>query len=204
MQQQDIEMISLQQQQQQTKLTDPREVSISIIPNTSRNDLVLYASAPSLETSASEITMVGLETKESSSSPESNSNENNEQPPPPPQKSTPANITQKKQEYKEPERMSWKHYFLHVMTPIWHSFPNKVSEARDMLAAERTALSWQRTAYAILAIGIGVSRLNRKGHDPFVPKALGVLTAVISLLLIMYAHLRFYVVMKSMVDRKYL
>lgn len=122
MQAKDIEMVSMPS-------NFPRQVSFS--EASSKVDLAI--SSPPSNYELSEATIDVILDKESSAETEN-----------PPKKSKSdlptTSSTQKKEENKQPERMSWKHYFLHVMSPIWHSFPNKVSEARDMLAAVGTCV----------------------------------------------------------------
>jgi len=53
--------------------------------------------------------------------------------------------------------LTWGEYIRRIIIPRWVSIPNKGSEARDLLAAERTMLSWFRSGISLLAIGIAVS-----------------------------------------------
>ncbi|EFC50593.1 predicted protein [Naegleria gruberi] len=95
--------------------------------------------------------------------------------------------------------MSIKEFLKITILPRWYSVPNKVSEARDMLATERTMLSWYRTAFSILGVGIAVSRM-KKSDGSVIPKVVGAISCSLAMILIMYAHLRYYAVMKSLFE----
>ncbi|KAL9649420.1 hypothetical protein ABK040_014330 [Willaertia magna] len=100
------------------------------------------------------------------------------------------------------------HSIFHVPTllkgivPEWTYHENKGSEARDMLAVERTNLGWVRTGLSTLAIGIAVSKLLKSDNETsnILVKIVGTSCTLLAFLLFIYSYIRFQMVMKHLVE----
>ncbi|EFC50887.1 predicted protein [Naegleria gruberi] len=97
--------------------------------------------------------------------------------------------------------------YLMGFIPRWTFHPNKQSEARDLLAVERTQLAWVRTALSIVAIGIAVSKLLTSSSDTAEVKILmvsiGTIFVILGLLIFIYSFIRFQYATRRLIGGMY-
>ncbi|KAG2389210.1 hypothetical protein C9374_014610 [Naegleria lovaniensis] len=94
--------------------------------------------------------------------------------------------------------------FLMGFIPRWTFHPNKQSEARDLLAVERTQLAWVRTGLSTIAIGIAIAKLLTSDADSEAAKILmvtiGTIFIVLGLLIFCYSFVRFHYATRRLIS----
>ncbi|KAF0972333.1 hypothetical protein FDP41_009236 [Naegleria fowleri] len=97
--------------------------------------------------------------------------------------------------------------FLLGFIPRWTFHPNKQSEARDLLAVERTQLAWVRTGLSTIAIGIAIAKLLTTGSDSDAAKILmvtiGTIFIILGLLIFFYSFVRFHYATRRLISGVY-
>lgn len=100
---------------------------------------------------------------------------------------------------------SLKELLLTLVSPKWKIRDNSESTARDLLAAERTMLSWIRIALGASAISIGISKFVTPKHTAM--KTFIMLVSICILLcgflLLLYGHIRNTVVTEKLKLNKF-
>jgi putative membrane protein len=100
-----------------------------------------------------------------------------------------------------PVLQKFKPIAVHVFIPKWKRMENKANIARDLLAVERTFLSWMRTSLVLIGIGFAIVRfLYIENKNVVLIKTTGSILIATGIFSIIYSWIRSLALTKQIED----